>query len=168
MKMKTAFVIAGLLLVFACAGCAPGLFPTATLTPTLTEIPTPLPSVTPTVPPTATPSPTPIVFDGTWSGVTADGNFPITIVIKNNTVVNFSFEFSTAGCKSQTTYDIKNDPRSAVPPLNEGAFVFGISNDSFSYQFRGTFLTPTRAAGILKADSKGCSTIDTTWEIHPK
>jgi len=135
----------------------------------LQPAPTPTSTFAPTVPPTLTLAPTdtlvptPIVYDGKWSGQTKTG-WPVTLEIVNNTIVKFSFQFGTASCNSKTEYDIKNDTRENKPTMHDGSFEFGTDGPSFSYQFKGTFVSATDVTGTLKATNAQCGSTDTTWE----
>lgn len=169
------------------SSCGPGqvlgptftLTPTATMTATITPTNTPTNTSTPTSTPTFTPTPTqtptntptitptPIVYDGTWSGKTK-ANWPVNVEVENNTVTKFDFSYGTKDCNVKTQYEIKNDPRKSVPKIENGTFEFGTDSQDFYYEFKGTFVSPTELTGTLKARSKACGAVDTTWEASRK
>ena len=178
--MKTTGSLLLILCFLLLSSCAPGQFlgPTLTPTPTNTLTPTSTPTVTPTITPTNTPTstptdtptitPTPIVYDGTWTGLTKLG-WPVSLVIENNTITQYSYEFGYAACHIKSWYDVNKDTREIKPPLliENGKFTLG-ANSAGRFSFIGTFISSTQVQGTVKEINASCGNVDTTWAATRK
>lgn len=106
-------------------------------------------------------------YDGTWSGMTAQGR-PIGFTIAGNEVTTANVSYSVGGCGATITTFYS----SGRPAVVNGAFSLVINSVQvppgggiyfITITVQASFTSPTTATGTLRVVGTACGSTETTW-----